>query len=171
MSQKEQRQQEFRHFWHHQKQTRVTLNPACLVSDLNWMGCAWSPTEWFDVSFSLISPTDEKQRDRVVRAAVLTAEGSRMTEPEASNSHYPSASAPLGGRKKKKKSNNFYATHVHYFHKQETDRNCVKKLGKLHAAHVCGMNKRNLGKKENVSNVRVPRVFREAQTTAWWVDI
>lgn len=42
------------------------------------------------------SPTDEKQRDRVVRLAVLTAEGSRMTEPEANNSHYPSASSPFG---------------------------------------------------------------------------
>lgn len=56
MSQKERRQQEFRHFWHHQKQTRVTLNAACLVSDLNWMGCAWSPTEWFDVSFLSYPP-------------------------------------------------------------------------------------------------------------------
>lgn len=45
---------------------------------------------------SLGSPTDEKQRDRVVRLAFLTAEGSRMTEPEANNSHYPSASSPFG---------------------------------------------------------------------------
>lgn len=65
----------------------------CLSSfDLNWTSCAWSPAEWFDVSFLSDPPQTEKQRDRVVRLAVLTAEGSGMTEPEANNSHYPSAS-------------------------------------------------------------------------------
>lgn len=170
MSQKERRKQEFRHFWHHQKQTRVTLNPASLVSDLSWMGCAWSPTEWFDVSFSLISPTDEKQRDRVVRAAVLTAEGSRMTEPEASNSHYPSASAPIGGEKKKKKA----TTSAQHMYTIFTNRKQIETAWRNWENCMLPMFvgwTNNLGKKENVSNVRVPRVFREAQTTAWWVDI
>lgn len=66
---------------------------------------------------SLGSPTDEKQRDRVVRLAVLTAEGSRMTEPQANNSHYPSASPPFGNKEKK---NIFCAIHIWHFHKQET---------------------------------------------------
>lgn len=64
---------------------------------------------------SLGSPTDGRQRDRVVSLAVLTAEGSAMTEPEANNSHYPSALVPFTKKKK------FCATHFQHFHKQEAE--------------------------------------------------
>ena len=62
--------------------------------DSNCTGLAWSPQKWFDVFF-LTHPHQQTQQDRVVRAAekraFLTAEGYRLTEPLASNSHYSSA--------------------------------------------------------------------------------
>ncbi len=82
----------------HQQYTVITSAPTWL--ELDWL-CLIFKLDlmffFFLLFFFLLSHLQQQtQQDRVVRAAekraVLTAEGCRLTEPEAGNSHYPSAS-------------------------------------------------------------------------------
>lgn len=82
-----------------------------------------------------------------------------MTEPEANNSHYPSASTPFGKKDKKKTTSAQYTYDIFTSRKQLKLR---EEIGKMTCCPCLWDKQTQLEKKENVSTVVVPHVFRTA---------